>query len=115
MRARRAVVNSAAASLPVIEARSRLATRPWMMTLLVGAAVLAVGVALVDGLPVGVTNDDGMYVILAKSLATGHGYRWLNLPGAPAATHFPPGYPAMLALLWLIAPRLPANVVLLKL
>lgn len=108
-------MNSAAASLPVVETRSRVRTRPWMMTLLVGAAVLAVGVALVDGLPVGVTNDDGMYVILAKSLATGHGYRWLNLPGTPAATHFPPGYPVVLALLWLLAPAFPANVILFKL
>lgn len=108
-------MNSAAASLPVVASPSRMATRPWMMPLLVGAAVLAVGIVLVDGLPVGVTNDDGMYVILAKSLATGHGYRWLNLPGAPAATHFPPGYPVMLALLWLLAPAFPANVVLFKL
>ena len=108
-------MNSAAASLPVVATRSRTAARPWLMPLLVGAAVLAVGTALVDGLPVGVTNDDGMYVILAKSLATGHGYRWLNLPGTPAATHFPPGYPAVLALLWLLAPAFPANVVLFKL
>src|SRR5689334_21648747 len=115
MQARRVAVNSAAASLPVVTTRSRMATRPWMMTLLVAAAVLAVGLALVDGLPVGVTNDDGMDVILAKSLATGHGYRWLNLPGAPAATHFPPGYPAVLALLWLLAPSVPAKDILVKL
>ena len=108
-------MNSAAASLPVVATRNRTATRPWMMTLLVGAAVLVVGIALVDGLPVGATNDDGMYVILAKSLATGHGYRWLNLPGTPAATHFPPGYPLVLALLWLMAPVFPANVILFKL
>ena len=108
-------MNSAAASLPVVGTRSRIAARPWLMTVLVGAAVLAVGAALVDGLPVGVTNDDGMYVILAKSLATGHGYRWLNLPGLPAATHFPPGYPVMLALLWLLVPTFPANVILFKL
>ena len=115
MRARDVAVNSASVSLPVVGARIRMATRPWMMTLLVGAAVLAVGAALVDGLPVGVTNDDGMYVILAKSLATGHGYRWLNLPGTPAATHFPPGYPAVLALIWLLAPSFSANVILFKL
>jgi hypothetical protein len=108
-------MNSAAASLPAVKARSDAATRQWLMPLLVGAAVLAVGMALVDGLPVGVTNDDGMYVILAKSLATGHGYRWLNLPGAPAATHFPPGYPAILAVLWWIAPAFPANVIVFKL
>src|SRR4029079_2897597 len=50
-----------------------------------------------------------------KSLATGHGYRWLNLPGTPPAPHFPPGYPAVLALLWQLAPAFPANVVLFKL
>lgn len=87
----------------------------WLLPLLVGVATFGVGASLVDGLPVGVTNDDGMYVILAKSLATGHGYRWLNLPGTPAAVHFPPGYPAFLALLWLIVPAFPANVVLFKL
>ncbi|HEY2856465.1 MAG TPA: hypothetical protein VGJ18_26720 [Gemmatimonadaceae bacterium] len=86
-----------------------------LVLMLVGVATFAVGASLVDGLPVGVTNDDGMYVILAKSLATGHGYRWLNLPGTPAAIHFPPGYPAFLALLWLLYPAFPANVVLFKL
>lgn len=86
----------------------------WLVPLLIGVATFAVGASLVDGLPVGVTNDDGMYVILAKALATGHGYRWLNLPGTPAATHFPPGYPAFLALLWLLWPSFPANVILFK-
>jgi hypothetical protein len=83
---------------------------PWV----VAGAVLAVGMAIVNSLPVGVAFDDGMYVVLAKSLATGHGYRWLHVPGAPPATHFPPGYPAFLALLWLMGPSFPANVVLFK-
>jgi len=96
--------------------RSLITDHPvWLVPLLIGVATFAVGASLVDGLPVGVTNDDGMYVILAKSLATGHGYRWLNLPGTPAAIHFPPGYPAFLALLWLLWPSFPANVVLFKL
>ena len=60
-------------------------------------------------------RDDAMYVVLAKSLATGHGYRWINLPGAPAATHFPPGYPALLALVWWLVPAFPANVLAFKL
>ena len=83
---------------------------PW----LVGAMVLAAGSMLVDALPVGVVHDDGMYVILAKSLATGQGYRWLNVPGAPPATHFPPGYPAVLAFLWWLYPVFPGNVALFK-
>jgi hypothetical protein len=69
----------------------------------------------VDGLPVGVAHDDGMYVILGKALATGQGYRWLHVPGAPPATHFPPGYPAVLALLWWLFPAFPANVIVFKL
>ncbi len=87
----------------------------WTLALLVvGAVALAVGVAVIDGHAVGVFHDDAMYVILAKSLATGQGYRYLNLPGAPVATHFPPGYPALLAAVWGILPGFPANLVVFK-
>ena len=81
----------------------------------IGLLALAVGVAVLDDSHVGVFHDDAMYVILAKSLATGQGYRYLNLPGAPVATHFPPGYPALLSLVWRLAPDFPANVALFKL
>jgi hypothetical protein len=83
--------------------------------LIVAACVLAVHIALISPWPAGVFYDDAMYVVLAKSLATGEGYRYLNIPGAPAATHFPPGYPAVLAALWALAPRFPENLTLLKL
>jgi hypothetical protein len=79
------------------------------------AALAAAAVALAIGpWPVGVFQDDGVYVVLAKSLANGEGYRYLNLPGAPNATHYPPLYPAMLALLWKVWPLFPSNVVLFK-
>src|SRR5207247_392209 len=83
---------------------------PWV----VAALTLAAAIHAIEPLPVGVFYDDAQYVILAKSLATGHGYRFLNLPGAPLATHFPPGYPAFLALLWRISPIFPENVALFK-
>jgi hypothetical protein len=89
--------------------------RSWLALVLLGALALAVGVAVIDNLAVGVMKDDGMYVILARSLATGEGYRYLNLPGAPAGTHFPPGYPALLALVSLVSPSFPANAVVFKL
>jgi hypothetical protein len=75
-------------------------------------AALAFGMAAWLAAPyaVGVFHDDGVYAILAKSIATGQGYRFLHLPGAPAATHYPPGYPLVLALLWRFAPSFPANV-----
>lgn len=45
----------------------------------------------------GADYDSGIYLDLARSLATGHGYRHLLLPGAPHGVHFPPLYPAILA------------------
>lgn len=102
---------------PVAGARTflRASIDRWRLGLVVvGAVALAAGMAVVDGYPVGVVHDDAMYVILARSLASGEGYRFLNLPGAPAATHFPPGYPALLALVSSIAPAFPANVVVFK-
>lgn len=76
---------------------------------------IAVGIAILDRHLVGVFHDDATYVILAKSLATGEGYRYLNIPGTPVANHFPPGYPALLAIAWRIVPDFPANVVVFKL
>jgi hypothetical protein len=88
--------------------------RSWSAPAIAFAIVLALGLSIIDALPVGVMYDDGMYVILAKAIATGHGLHWLQLPGSPAAVHFPPGYPAVLALLWWLYPHFPANVILFK-
>lgn len=75
------------------------------------AVVLLVAVLTVTPWPVGAFQDDAIYTILAKALATGEGYRMINLPGAPHATHYPPGYPAFLAALWRLAPSFPDNIV----
>jgi hypothetical protein len=89
-------------------AYARLA--PWAVALVTfGVAVLAIG-----PWPVGVFQDDGIYAVLAKSLATGEGYRYLNMPGAPNATHYPPAYPLLLAVLWKAYPHFPQNVTLFK-
>ena len=92
--------------------RSRGAT--WY-PLAAGAIVAAIALAAITAVPVGVFWDDGVYLIGAKSLATGAGYRFLHLPGAPPAVHFPPGWPAVLAVVWRLGPAFPGNVVLLKL
>jgi len=78
------------------------------------AIVLVVALIAIDSLPVGVVHDDGMYTVLAKALATGQGYRWINLPGAPAATHYPPGYPVLLAIIWRFMPSLVRAVMAFK-
>src|SRR5262245_33726270 len=86
----------------------------WHSVAGVGALALIAGIAIVDALPVGVFHDDAMYVILARSIASGQGYRYLNLPGAPWATQHPPGYPALLALVSWFAPAFPGNLVAFK-
>jgi hypothetical protein len=91
------------------------ATAWWPLALITLAALgFAMGVLIIDGAPVGVFADDAFYVILARSIAEGQGFRFLNLPGSPAATHFPPGYPLVLAALWRLAPRFPDNLIVCK-
>jgi hypothetical protein len=82
--------------------------------LAIAAIVLAIAISTVTPWPVGAFEDDAVYTILGKSLAEGTGYRMINLPGAPAATHYPPGYPALLAVLWKLAPSFPDNIVVFK-
>ncbi len=85
-----------------------------LIPVFVGAIVLLAAIVSITPWPVGAIQDDATYVILAKSIATGEGYRQLNLPGAPNVTHYPPGYPLFLAGLWRLWPDFPNNVVLFK-
>ena len=88
--------------------------REWVVPLLLAAAAFGWIVVSIEPFPVGVFQDDGIYTELAKSLATGQGYRYLHLPGTPNATHFPPLYPLFLAALWKLFPAFPANVTVFK-
>lgn len=82
---------------------------------LAGAVVFGVLYALVRPIVAGSVQDDGIYVVLARALATGEGYRYLHLPGMPHGTHYPPGYPLALAALWRLWPSFPENVALFQL
>ncbi len=51
-------------------------------------------VQLINGDISGVRGGDGAsYVLLAKSIATGHGFADINIPGAPPHTQYPPLLP----------------------
>ncbi len=78
-------------------------------------AALVLGVFAMNPLVIGAFHDDARYLLLAKSIAEGTGYRFVFVPGAPAGTHFPPAFPLLLAALWKIAPAFPASVTLFKL
>jgi len=58
----------------------------------------------------GILQDDGVYMIDAKSLAHGAGYRILSLPSQPFDTRYPPLYPLYLSLAWHSIPAFPANL-----
>jgi hypothetical protein len=62
----------------------------------------------------GTIHDDGLYLITAKAMAEGKGYHVLSLPGEPKQTKYPIGFPALIAVLWKIAPNFPGNLPFLK-
>jgi hypothetical protein len=65
------------------------------------------------GIPqLGLLQDDAIYLASAKSLAGGQGYRIPSLPGTPAQTKYPPGYPLLLSIIWTLDPHFPDNMAL---
>src|SRR5580704_329377 len=58
----------------------------------------------------GFYQDDSIYWVSGHSLASGDGYRIQSLPGEPYQTKYPPLYPALLAAIWKLDPRFPANL-----
>lgn len=58
----------------------------------------------------GIFHDDAIYLVSAKSLAEGSGYRIDSLPERPPQTKYPPLWPVLLAGVWKVAPEYPANL-----
>ena len=75
--------------------------RPWVI---VAGASAAMVVANTDFLAPPRFDGAG-YAVLGQSLATGRGYSEIDHPEMPRHAHFPPGYPAALAIIWLVAGR----------
>ena len=59
--------------------------------------------------------DDSWYVLLAKSISEGHGYHLINSTAPETLPLYPPGYPAILSLIWSFNPNFPGNVIAMKL
>jgi hypothetical protein len=58
----------------------------------------------------GILQDDGVYLIDARAMAQGAGYRIMSLPKEPYDTRYPPLYPLYLSLAWRAMPSFPANL-----
>jgi 4-amino-4-deoxy-L-arabinose transferase-like glycosyltransferase len=63
---------------------------------------------------IGIYHDDSIYLLSAKSLAEGEGYRIPSTPANMVQTKYPVLYPAVLSLVWRAFPDFPANVVWFK-
>lgn len=63
---------------------------------------------------VGLIVDDAWYVVLAKALAEGQGFRLISSAIAPMVPAVPPGFPAMLSPFFLLS-SFPQNLIWLKL
>ena len=79
--------------------RPPLRDRAWFQGLLIATAA---AVSIVGGMDVSSPPrfDGAGYSVLALSLLSGQGYREIDRPDSPRHAHFPPGYPAGLALIW---------------
>jgi hypothetical protein len=87
-------------------------SRPDVGPKVVALIVFAVALwAQTDALA-GVFYDDGIYLVGAKALATGTGYRNIHLPEPFPIVHYPFLYSAMLSLLWRVWPAFPQNLAL---
>ncbi len=83
----------------------------------IAATVVVVGAIYLlrlDGVA-GLIKDDAWYILLAKALATGQGYKLISSAAAQILPTVPPGFPALLAPVFWINPSFPDNVWLLKL
>ena len=83
----------------------RVPPRAWALG--VGVFVVLVGTVMGSSIPPGVWHDDGVYLLIAKSLAEGEGLRYAGIVGTPPAVKFPPLYPVVLAGLWCVGPGFP--------
>jgi hypothetical protein len=85
---------------------------PW--AILLGLLIGIAGVWSSNKEVLGLFHDDGIYVVVAKSLHDGAGYRIISLPTAPDQTKYPFLYSYILSWLWSLDPKFPDNIGLLK-
>ncbi len=55
-------------------------------------------------------RDDAIYMVTAKSLASGGGYRQEHLPGHPYLTKYPPLFPLFMSMAWRMEPHFPRTL-----
>jgi hypothetical protein len=98
-------------AVPVPSRRSSVAV--WTLTSAGAVLVAAIYLLRLDHVA-GLIVDDGWYVLFAQALARGDGFTLINSPIPGLLPAYPPGWPALMSLVFLWAPDFPSNVPLLK-
>ena len=93
---------------------SRLSKSFIVAALIIAALLGAAAIWGANKQSLGLFHDDGIYVVVAKALAQGDGYRIISLPAAPPQTKYPFLYSYLLSWLWALDSSFPGNVLLLK-
>lgn len=88
-------------------------TRTVVVALIVMLVTLPIYLLRLNG-AAGMMVDDAWYVLLAKSLGDGSGYKLISSPTGAILPLYPPGFPAVLSLVFRASPDFPQNVALLK-
>lgn len=96
---------------PALSRRSSVAA--WGLTGAAAALVIAIYLLRLDHVA-GLIVDDGWYVLFAQGLARGDGFTLTSSPIPGLLPAYPPGWPALMSLVFLWAPDFPSNVPLLK-
>ena len=78
-----------------------------------GIAVLAVYLLRLDRIA-GLIGDDAWYVLLGKALAQGDGFKLISSAASQIQPVVPPGFPAVLAVIFTFDPGFPHNILWLK-
>lgn len=84
-----------------------------LWTAAIAAAVFTLYILRLDSVA-GLYVDDGWYVLLAKAVAQGDGYRLISSAAVAILPAFPPGFPMLLAPVFALNPNFPDNVLWLK-
>jgi len=81
-----------------------VAERPWSMLVALVGVHLSVALLAFDPVP-HTGGDNTAYLALARSLLEHGRYLELWQPGRPPHTQYPPGFPAILAVAWVVGIR----------
>jgi hypothetical protein len=91
----------------------RTISRSTAITVIAAVATLAIYVFRLNR-AAGLMVDDAYYVLMAKVLSEGQGYRLISSATTAMVPLYPPGFPAILSAIFFFRPEFPANVYLLK-